>query len=337
MWRRLLVVGLALALALLAPISQAAKPAGDPQEAGEIDAPTQQGWSSSWVPIIPGNTVTLAHGLGGDPLDYSVQLWFRDTGDGYGINTRAYGGLESGGLRYGALWRQLTNANVEVFRFGADAYADEVRMWIWFPEDPPEWCSTGWTAIAAGGSQVFTHNLGGDPEDYVVGLWFRGPAGVGINQQFFGGMEDIGNDYGAWWRSLTASDITVYRAADDPVASEVRVCITVADPPDYDSGWVDINAGETAPLTHNLGGRVDRYVVRIEFKDADPSGLGIHLQNVGGNAVEANWVGAAWQNLTDSSIQVYRYPNDVTADQVRVRIWERATTSVYLPLVLYNY
>ena len=337
MWRRLLVVVLALGLALLASRSQAAKPAEEIRTASENGSTTQSGWSSGWVPLTPGNSVTLAHGLGGDPLNYSVQLWFRDTAvPGHGINTRAYGGLESAGTSSGVFWRNLTNAEVEVYRYAGDTDADEVRMWIWFPEDPPDYCSP-WTAIAAGGSHIFDHDLGGNPDDYVVGLWFRGPTpAYGINQQFFGGMEDSGLNRGAWWHSLTASTVTVDRAANDLAANEVRVCITVADPPSYDSGWVDINVDELKTLTHNLGGRVDRYVVRAEFKDAVLPGLGIHLQNVGGNAIGATWVGATWQNLTNSSMRVYRYPNDERTDQVRVRIWER-TTSVFLPLILRNY
>jgi len=336
MWRRLLVVVVAMALAFIASSSQAAKPDKDLQAASEIDSPTQSGWSSGWVPLTLNNPVTLAHGLGGDPLDYSVQLWFRDTAvPGYGINTRAYGGLESNGEYLGAFWQKLTSADVVVHRFGWDTDADEVRMWIWFPEDPPDWCSTGWTPVDPGGSQLFTHPLGGDPDRYVVGLWFKGPAAYGINQQAFGGMEDNGSNRGAWWHGLTASTVTVDRADNDLVAGDVRVCITVADPPGYDSGWVSINAGQTQTLPHTLGGRLDRYVVRMEFKDTAPSGLGVHLRDVGGNAIGATWVGAAWQNLTNSSIGVYRYPNDERTDQVRVRIWER-TTSVYLPSILRN-
>jgi len=158
MFRRLLVVVLVLTLALafMASRSQAAKPAEELQAAGKNGSRTQSGWSSGWVPLTLGNPVTLTHGLGGDPLVYATQLWFRDTNDGYGVNTRAYGGIESGGERYGAYWSKLTNADVVVNRFGWDPYADEVRMMIWFPQQAPDYCSP-WTAIAAGGSQVFTY------------------------------------------------------------------------------------------------------------------------------------------------------------------------------------
>jgi len=326
MWRKLLIVFSALAQALLVFPWQAARPAGESAAAG----PT--GWSSGWVPLTLGKALPLTHNLGGDPLQYATQLWFRDTDSGgYGINTRDYGGQEFGGERYGAFWQKLTNTGVEIVRFGWDPYADEARMWIWFPEQAPDYCSP-WTAIAAGGSQVFTHNLGGDPLDYVVGLWFKGSVAYGITQEFFVGNEDQGKNYGAWWHNLTDSTVTVDRGANDPIADEVRVCVTVSDPPDYDSGWVDVNAGETKTLLHNLGPMVDHYIVRMEFKDAAPSGLGIHLQNVGGNAAGSLWLGAAWQNLTNSSLGVYRYPDDTVTDQVRVRIWNRMTR-IYLPLV----
>jgi hypothetical protein len=334
MSRRLWVVVLALAMALVASRSQTAMPAEATGGAGENGPTSQLGWSSGWVPLTLNNDLNLTHDLGGDPSDYAVQLWFRDTGDGYGINTRAYGGIESNGEYYGALWKQLTNADVVLRRYGWDIYADDARIWLWLPEDPPDYCSP-WTAMTAGGSQVFTHNLGGDTLDYVVGLWFSGPTAYGVNQQYFGGMEDGGENRGAWWHNLTASTVTVDRAANDSVAGEVRVCITVADPPSYDSGWVDIDAGATKTLTHNLGGRVDRYVVRMEFKDTAPSGLGVHLRDVGGNAIGTQWVGAAWQKLTNSSIGVYRYPDDARTNQVRVRIWER-TFFVYLPCVMRN-
>jgi hypothetical protein len=332
MWRKRMIVISALALAFLAFPGQGVRPAGAQQAAGENASPGPSGWSSGWVPVTLGNDVTLTHNLGGDPLQYAAQLWFLDTGDGYGINTRAYGGLESDGERYGAFWLKLTSTDVAVSRFGWDIYADQVRMWIWIPEQAPDYCSQ-WTPVTAGGSQVFTHNLGGDPNDYVIGLWFKGQSAYGINQQFIGGDEDMGKNYGTWWHNLTDSTITVDRAADDPVASEVRVCVTVADPPSYDSGWVDINPDQTKTLAHALGGRVDGYIVRMEFKDADPSGIGVHLRDVGGNAIGDLWLGAAWQNLTNSSIGVYRYPEDARTDQVRVRIWQRVTTT-YLPLIL---
>jgi hypothetical protein len=326
MSRKLLTVLSVLALICLVFPSQSVKTAGANAAAGP------SGWTSGWVPLTLNNPVTLTHNLGGDPLQYATQYWFLDTDDGFGINTRAYGGIEDAGSYLGALWKKLTSTQVDVLRYGYDIYADQVRMWIWIPEQPPDWCSP-WTAVAIGGSQVFTHNLGGNVEDYVVGMWFSGQSAYGVNQQYMGGMESNGLYYGAWWHHLTDSTLTVSRGANDSVASEVRVCVTVADPPNYDSGWVDVNAGELRTLSHNLFDQLDRYVVRMEFKDADPAGLGIHQQDVGGNVVGTDRLGAAWQNLTGRTIGVFRFEEDERTDQVRVRIWQRVS-GTYLPLVV---
>jgi hypothetical protein len=327
MLRKFLVVLSVLVIAFLAFPGRAAMPYD------ESTASNPGGWSSEWVAITPGSALTLTHNLGGDSSQYATQLWFQDYDEGRGINNYAYGGYSLGGTRRGAAWRKLTSTSVEVVRYGADTNADQVRMFIWIPAQPPDYCSA-WTAVAAGGSQVFDHNLGGNPDDYVVGLWFQGQAEFGINQQFMGGMEEIGNYYGAWWHNLTGSTVTVSRGANDPVAEQVRVCITVADPADYDSTWTDIAAGNVVRLLHQLGKPVDRYVVRMEFKDADPSGLGIHLQNAGGNAIGGLRQGAAWQNLNFDSIDIYRLVHDENVDQVRIRIWQRPVIPCYLPLVV---
>lgn len=57
--------------------------------------------------------------------------------------------------------------------------------------------------------------------------------------------------------------------------------------PRYDSGWlnrsqINILQVETTELTHNIGGNVDRYLVDIQIKYADPD-IGISNQNMGGN------------------------------------------------------
>jgi hypothetical protein len=169
----------------------------------------------------------------------------------------------------------------------------------------------------------------------VVGLWSKSSSDAyGINQQAYGGMEDWGQNLGAWWDNLTDSTVEVHRAADDPFAYDVRVCITISDPPAYNSGWVDISPGQTRTLTHYLGCDVNGYVVRMEFKDTDVGGIGINHENAGGNAIGDTYVGANWEDLTDHTIDVLRRPKDQHTDQVRIRAWIRPTDVVYLPLVV---
>jgi hypothetical protein len=104
--------------------------------------------------------------------------------------------------------------------------------------------------------------------------------------------------------------------------------------PAYNSGWIAINPNTNLVIIHNVGGNVDDYVVDLQLKDTD-QGFGISNANIGGDAyfdhytgdidgfysVVYHYSGAYWKNLTTTSITVFRQPNDLIADQIRVRIW----------------
>ena len=204
-------------------------------------------------------------------------------------------------------------------------------------------------------AQTLTHNLGGNPEDYVVDMQYRSQDTSGVNQRYYGGA-DFGNNppsgmnaddrVGAYWRSLTNSSITVYRRPEDIYAPEVRIRIWhFLEPqfpvPDYDSGWTAINQGQAIQSVHNLGGDVDDYLVDLSFKDGD-SFSGINQRAYGGMDHGANYPpvgdrrGAYWRHLTDADIYVYRRAEDIYADEVSVRNWVTPYQD-YLPLVVRNY
>lgn len=290
-------------------------------------------WSSGWVDIATGTAQTLTHNLGGNPDDYAVELWLRDTDTGgIGVNSRGAGGLEAGGNFFGAHWQRLTDMTIEVVRREDDTFADQVRVNVWFA-DPPVWDS-GWVSIATDEARSLTHNLGGDVDDYVVGLWFKdtAPGGIGINTRCYGGFEAGGQLRGAAWQNFTDTTIEVFRYPDDPWAAQVRVRIFAPDPPDWDSGWVDLGPGAVETLTHNLGGNPNLYVVRGWQKDTDGV-MGINHRYSGGFEAGGSFFGSNWQNLTDTSIGLFRQADDQVADQARVRIWLREY-KVLLPLVL---
>jgi ligand-binding sensor domain-containing protein len=309
-----------LLLAASAGASPALQEMGLPAAVGASQSAAT--WNSGWVDIAAGTLLTLTHDLGGSLGSYGVDLWFRDTAaGGLGINQRAIGGLEAGGNYYGAYWQGLNNSTIQVVRLRDDVFADQVFVHVW-TADSPAWDS-GWVDIAAGALMTLTHNVGGNQGGYVVDLWLRDttPGGIGINAAGYGGLEMAGQIRGAGWQSLTASTITVRRYRDDIWADQVRVRIFVPEPPAWDSGWVNIAAGTVVTLPHNLGGNPLDYAVRDWHRDTTADGIGINHQFAGGYEIGGNFLGANWQDLTGTTIHLFRFANDGVADQMRVRIW----------------
>jgi hypothetical protein len=146
-------------------------------------------------------------------------------------------------------------------------------------------------------------------------------------------MEVGGQLRGAAWQNLTDTTIDVLRYRDDGWADQVRVRIFVPDPPDWDSGWATVATGTATTFTHNLGGNPNLYLVRGWQRDTSQGGIGINHRFTGGYEAAGSFFGANWENLTDTTINFLRLPDDYVADQVRVRIWVREY-KVFLPLVL---
>ena len=339
-----LVAGLVLvALLLLASSAAADLPGPGPMSPDPVTpytgapriAQAVSSWSSGWITITPGTMETLTHNLSGDPDDYAVELWFMDTdAGGYGINVRAYGGLEAGGNYYGAIWQNLTSNTVQILRFADDTFADRVQVWVWVPDPLPEYCSD-WTSIAHGQTLVFTHSLGGDVDDYTVGLTFSSTL-RGINHYAYGGIEINSGAYrGAYWHDVNTSTVSAFRYPNDLTAGQVRVCVTCPDPPDYDSGWVTVTQGTVMTFTHGLGMNPNLYRVRLNAR-SDGASVGINSICAGGMDDIGHPRGVNWENLTADTINAFRRYEDEHADQVRVRIWLRGHR-IYLPLVLSDY
>lgn len=333
--KRLIVICLSLATgALLAVLLLAANSAlvsAAPPRPTIPDAPTAHtdavtlSWNSGWVAIAPGSAITLYHNLGGDPATYHVEMWFYDLNDGYGINTIAYGGAEDMGEWLGAAWQHLTANSITVIRHADDINADRIRVRIWVPDPPPDYC-TAWGNINAGQAITIVHSLGGDEDDLTTDLMFRSTAN-GINRRAYGGLEYGGgaNFVGAYWYDLNNSTVSIYRNAQDAFAQQVRMCVAVADPPSYDSGWVNMPAGVMA-FDHNLGGSPLFYRVRVDAWNPEQH---INHYFAGGEVVNATPVGVYWSNLTNDSLTVVNLGGQT---QVRVRIW--ATFPTYLPVIM---
>jgi hypothetical protein len=338
----LLIAVLVAALLLLAGLYAIAASASRPAlPAAARPAATVSGsaWSSGWVPITAGNSIVLAHNLGGDPDTYAVELWFRDTNGPFGINHRGYGGLEFNGQWFGAHWQDLTSNTVRVFREPDDVAADEVRVDVWVPATPPDYDS-GWTNIAPGETIALNHNLDITATELTVGLWFSGTA-RGIHQFAYGGLgiSETQQMVGAYWHGLTDNTVYVTREAGDSDVEQVRLVLTHPSPPDYDSldalsGWVPVGQGTPYTFTHNLNWPAELLVVRSECHSPD---YGIHQWFAGGSH---DWMigfqGADVRQLTDNTVTAFRWPQDQVCPDMRITIWKQAAR-VYLPVVMKAY
>ena len=180
---------------------------------------------------------------------------------------------------------------------------------------------SGWVFIANDTWRGFVHDLGRAPELYAVEMWFLDlDDGYGLNRRYYGGAEANGDGYGADWRRLTANTIRVYRGQNDTAADRVRIRISIPPmPPDSDSGWTDVAAGDTMTFTHGLGITATELTVGMWFSSSNPL-IGIHNVGYGGLAIDEDtrMGGAYWHNLTSNTVQVTRYPDDQLVDQVRL-------------------
>lgn len=90
---------------------------------------------------------------------------------------------------------------------------------------------SGWVSIAAVELVTLMHNIGGNPDDYLVDLTFKdevyGRTNIRIGSDFYIGLKGEGRLWGAYWESLDSSIIEVYKGEDDLWLSEVRVRIWV--------------------------------------------------------------------------------------------------------------
>jgi len=110
-----------------------------------------------------------------------------------------------------------------------------VRMKSLFPR--PNYDS-GWITVKTGDMKEITHNVGGNAENYVVDMQFRGQddrplTGGGINAMHYGGDEFVVSDQrrrlGAYWFGLTNKSLYIGRLEHDQFANKIRIRIWVYD------------------------------------------------------------------------------------------------------------
>jgi hypothetical protein len=318
----------------------------------------QPDYDSGWVSIAQDSVKALTHNLGGDTDEYVVDLQFRDTGAfGFGVNQLHYGSQEyidfsnfSGAIpvENGAYWYALTDNEIKVKRNADDKYADKVRVRIWIA--PSGDFDSGWRSYPADGLlKNIDHNLGGDADKYIVDMQFKDTSllGIGIHQYGYGiilsylhSLAVQPESRGALWRNLTNAIILVARGTEDKAVDNLRVRIWKDSDPDYDSGWIKLDAQSTKTLNHKLGGNTDDYVVDFQFRDEGDEGVnqqyyGGNYYNVPPTGAESYQEGGNWSLLTNTHISLWRELDDGSAPQARVRIWvSKYGNHINLPLVI---
>ncbi len=337
-----LTAGLALAVLVLLAGTAAAGTAPPEVSSSKTQAAGAAQWTSGWKPVSTSTLHVYNHDLGHDPDKYAVELWFRDTDGGLGINRFNYGGLEAGGNWAGAHWQRLTASTIDVYRQPDDRVADYVLVRIWIPEYDPGDYEGEWMDIDPGQTITITHDVGMAATDLTVGMWFSGTA-RGRHHYGYGGMTLDGpprEHRGAFWHNLTDMTVRVTRFADDSDVEQLRVAVVHADPPDYDSlealgDWSSIRPGTSYTFTHGLHWNPNLLMVRGECRAPTVQGVGgIHQLYAGGNHDPTyGWQGTQLWNLTANTVAVTRRSNDMVCPEMRIRVWKRSVR-VYLPLVL---
>ncbi len=190
---------------------------------------------------------------------------------------------------------------------------------------------SGWHTINQGQKIKFNHNIGGSVGDYVVDMQYRNDQLANLqhkrlHNRFYGSQLKNGTIGGISWHGLNTTSITTHRGVSDDDCQEVRVRIWKITGADYDSGWKPYQKGDVKVLAHNLGGKIDEYVVYMEFKSLNSIlALGIHQTYYGGatdtSGPQNEHYGAQWARLTSKNITVARMANDAFADHIRIRIY----------------
>ncbi|MHC4643799.1 MAG: hypothetical protein ACYS32_19320, partial [Planctomycetota bacterium] len=89
----------------------------------------------------------------------------------------------------------------------------------------PAWQS-GWFYLSQGGDTILNHGLGYDSLKYVIDMQFKG--GEGIHNHAIGALyNQMGNEMGAYYHTLTSNSIRVTRRPQDAYVDSVRVRIWI--------------------------------------------------------------------------------------------------------------
>lgn len=291
-------------------------------------------FDSGWQTISAGEEYMINHMVGGNVNDYVVYLIGMDSN---GKTERyCYGGCDIGNERVGFYWYDLNETAIFVKRRNEDPVTEQIRVQVW--RDPNPDFDSGWQFLLPGDTGPLAHNLGGSVDDYIVDLEFADWPGHPPHQMLYGGItfgnktyggSVDGQQWGAYWHSLTDTTVNVVRMPDDQKALMFRGRIWKRPNPDGNSGWVTADSDKTKTVTFSKN--IKNTFIYYEQRS---SAKGVNHGYYGGFGA-SNTQGAYWNNGDNAKIDVRRNKYDTMAEQVRVRTYENADQDgAFLPAVI---
>ncbi len=295
-------------------------------------------YDSGWLAIAPGEEKQVAHTMGGNIDDYVVYLVGMDS-QGQ-MEHFCYGGCDIGNDRHGFYWYDLTQNTINIKRRNEDSMTEKIRIQIWRDPDPD--FDSGWQFLLPGDTGPLAHNLGGNVDDYIVDLEFADWPGHPPHQMLYGGISFgnktyngnvDGQQWGAFWHSLTNNTVNITRLPDDQKALMFRGRIWNRPNSKSDSGWVDIAADERKQLTLSVD--VNNAFIYYEQKS---SAGGLNHGYYGG-FFGLDWRGSYWSNASGNKVDAVRSLYDISAEQVRFRLYgngvEQKNSTISPAIIMY--
>ncbi|MBN1316988.1 MAG: hypothetical protein JXA42_16020 [Anaerolineales bacterium] len=94
-----------------------------------IPAFPRPSYDSGWLSVAKGEDVDCPHNLGGDVINYVVDMTCKSTDSD--INNRGVSGSSNKADSYGTWWSDLTTSAITIHRWDEDADCPNVRLRIW--------------------------------------------------------------------------------------------------------------------------------------------------------------------------------------------------------------
>ena len=176
---------------------------------------------SSYGGLVAGNTNTISAPFATVTGGYSNRASDTHASVGGGVNNEASGS----GASVGGGYSNRASGELSTISGG---YSNKAPGGLDTVSGERPAYDSGWVAIGKGKTLTLPHNLGGDPDNYIVDLQFYDDDEYyGRNQRGYGMYEYDDEWRGACWFSLTDEEIKIERREWDFWADRIRVRIWV--------------------------------------------------------------------------------------------------------------